>query len=311
MKKWDPENIEFTTRDLLSIGIMTEVVEGRGSPAGGVYLSFAHLPKNIIEFSPKWYGKPFLTEDWTFKGMNYKDLIREVMDGRAIEIGPASHFFMGGIRVDERGATTLEGLYAAGEVSGGVHGANRLSGNACTQIVVQGRRAGAAAAEFASSVDQLKFERDKAEMLKQDYNMPLERKEGIRPYEIKNKMHKISWEKVGILRSGEGLKKALEEIQQIWESDIPRVFCQNKDQIYNREWMEALQIRNLLTVLKAVALSAQARTESRGAHYRKDFPKMNNREWLKNMVVGNNNGEMTLSTSPVVITRFRPPEHEV
>ena len=311
MKKWDPKNMEFTTRDFLSIAIMTEVIEGRGSPAGGVYLSFAHLPKNLIEFSPKWHGKPFLKEDWTFKGMKFKDLMEEVVDGRAIEIGSASHFFMGGVRVDASGATTLEGLYGAGEVSGGVHGANRLSGNACTQIVVQGKRAGAAAAEYASSAEQPKLEEDKVEMLRKEYIASLERKEGVNPYEIRKKMHKISWEKVGILRSGEGLKEALGEIEQICQIDLPQVFCRSKDRIYNREWMEALQLRNMLTVLKAVALSAQERRESRGAHYRKDFPKMNNREWLRNIVAGNHKGEMTLATIPVVITRFTPSNEEV
>jgi succinate dehydrogenase/fumarate reductase flavoprotein subunit len=310
MAKWDPKRMEQQTRDILAVAIMTEVVEGRGSPAGGAFLSFAHLPKNLVEYFTSWYGKPFLNDDWTYKGFKFRSFMEEVKNGRAMEVGPASHFFMGGIRVDTEGATNLEGLYAAGEVSGGLHGGNRLSGNACTQIVVQGKRAGEAAARYAFGVDRANIDQHQTDELSKRYFAPLERGKGINPYSVKKKIHKISWEKVGVLRSGEGLQEALKEIEEIQKTDLPQMSCVKKQRIYNREWMEALQVENMLTMLKAVALSALERKESRGAHYRRDFLKMNNRKWLRNIVTANENGEMVLHLLPVVMTKYTPQAEE-
>jgi succinate dehydrogenase/fumarate reductase flavoprotein subunit len=129
---------------------MNEILEGRGSSSNGVYLSFAHLPYNLIDFLKEWYAKPTLTSDWNYKGFNFKLLIEDIKKGYAIEVAPACHFFMGGIRINEKCETSVSGLFAAGEVAGGLHGANRLQGNACTQILVQGALAGKWASRFAA-----------------------------------------------------------------------------------------------------------------------------------------------------------------
>lgn len=307
MMHWDPVRMENSTRDILSIAVMNEILEGRGSPAGGVYLSFAHLPKNLIDYFAKWYGKPSLKEDWTYTGFKFKELMEQVKDGYAMEVAPASHFFMGGIKVDVNGKTSIHGLYAAGEVSGGLHGANRLSGNAISQILVQGKRAGECAARYSAGLERPQLDNSQKEHLVEKYLAPIKRTRGVNPYEIKRRIHKISWERVGVLRDGEGLRKALEEIEEIERQEIPSLCCTCEDRVYNREWMEALQVENLMLILKAIACSAYERAESRGAHYRKDHPKSDNQKWLKNIVISNEQNEIKTATTPLTVTKSSPP----
>jgi len=310
MEHWDPVRMENSTRDVLSVAVMNEILEGRGSPAGGVFLSFAHLPKNLIDYFAKWYGKPNLQEDWTYTGFKFKDLMKKVKDGYAMEVAPASHFFMGGVRVDVDGRASVGGLYAAGEVSGGLHGANRLSGNAISQILVQGKRVGESAAQYASGAGRHPIDPGLTECLIAKYLAPIERTGGVSAFEVKRKIHKLSWEKVGVIRDGKGLQEALEEIGRIESEEMPLLHCNSKDRIYNREWVECLQVENLLSVLKAIALSALERTESRGAHYRKDYTKTDDQEWLKNIAIHNENDRMKVSRVPVITTRYPLPSED-
>ncbi|MCL4459920.1 MAG: FAD-binding protein [Chloroflexi bacterium] len=307
MRDWDPQREERTTRDILAIAIMNEVVEGRGSPSGGVYLSFAHLPYNLIERYPIERKDAHLKPDWTFKGFSLRSLVEEIKRGYAMEVGPASHFFMGGIRINERCETTLEGLYAAGEVAGGLHGANRLTGNAFTQIVVQGARAGQFAAAYAKGIHHREVDPRQARALQDRIFSPIQRDSGVRSYDLKKQLQKLAWESAGVLRNGLSLESTLAHIQGIWREAIPRSYCAAKQREYNREWIECLQIENLLTLLEAISHSALTRTESRGAHYRKDFPGMDNHSWLKNVVIENRDGQMRHRLEPVVITRLEPP----
>ncbi len=139
LARWDPERMELATRDVVSAASAAEVYEGRGSPNGGVYLSWAHLPRDIIDNYPTW-SKGY--KDWRYQGFDMNPLVERIRAGHAIEVAPAAHFSLGGIRVDIQGDTGIPGLYACGEATGGVHGGNRLSGNAGAQVLVQGREAG-------------------------------------------------------------------------------------------------------------------------------------------------------------------------
>ena len=149
MERWDPARMERSTRDVLSVAIASEIAAGRGSPSGGVYYSTAHLPRNLVGDFARWGAKPYLHADWTAHGLDYKPVAEALMSGEGVEVAPAVHFFMGGVRIDERCQTSVPYLLAAGEVTGGLHGANRLSGNAFTQMLVQGKVAGQRAAEMA------------------------------------------------------------------------------------------------------------------------------------------------------------------
>ena len=306
MEKWDPVRMEHSTRDKLSIAIMNEVIDGMGSPAGGVYYSIKHLPDEIVDRYPAERKDPYLKEDWSFKGFNFKELLARMKKGHAIEVGPACHFFMGGLKIDETFSADLPGLYGAGEVCGGTHGGNRLSGNAGTQILVQGVRAAQNAAAYAQKSSFQDILAKDVLPLREKALRPLERS-GTSPYEIKNALQKLAWEKAGVVRTAELLKETLEELAAI-KKELPNIGCKNKGKIYNREWLEALQAGNLATLLEMIAGSALLRAESRGAHFRRDCKDTDNINWLKNIITANTDGRMTHRCEPIVITSLVPPK---
>jgi succinate dehydrogenase/fumarate reductase flavoprotein subunit len=284
---------------------MNEVVEGRGSPAGGVFYSIKHLPDNLIDYFPIWRNEPYLTPEWEFKGFKLKGLMEEMKRGYASEVGPACHFFMGGIRINEYCQTTVPGLYASGEVAGGTHGGNRLTGNACTQILVQGYWAGEKAAVEAREIPGSEIDQDQARVLEKEFLRPLENREGPSSFSMRKNIQTLAWEKVGVLRSGELLNDALKTIDSM-KAEASQIAVKAKERQYNKEWIETLQVRNLLTLLEAICRSALAREDSRGAHYRRDFPKLDNEKWLKNVVIKNVQGKMQTETVPIVMTSYDP-----
>jgi succinate dehydrogenase/fumarate reductase flavoprotein subunit len=307
MGKWDPERWEHTTRDLLAIGIMNEVVEGRGTPGGGVYMSLKHLPNNLIDDFARWGAKPFISKDWKSHGLSFAHLIEEVKKGNAIEVAPACHFFMGGIRVDEWGATTLPALFAAGEVSGGCHGANRLSGNAFAQVLVQGKRAGEAAARYAAQSTAVP-EPDARQVAELEARLvaPLER-EGLSVYEVRTELRNLAQLKVGVVRNGPTLHEAVERVDELRREAIPRLAARNRDRVYNPEWIECLQVENLATATATIARGALAREESRGAHFRRDFPQTDNARWLTNIIQYTDGESLAMRLEAVSTPLAQPP----
>jgi succinate dehydrogenase/fumarate reductase flavoprotein subunit len=307
MARWDQVRMERSTRDLLSIGIMTEILEGRGGPEGGVYYSLAHLPKNLVEDFARWGAKPFIKSDWSAHGHSFRGVVDRLKAGDAIEVAAAAHFFMGGVQIDEGMRTTLPGLYAAGEVTGGVHGANRLSGNAFAQIITQGARAGEGAARFAAregwpptpGAQELAQAEERVEA-------PLQRAGGTTAYELRHELQAIADGKVGVLRTGEGLQEAVARLEELSASAVPRLYSRAKTRHFNREWAECLQAENMLTTLLTIARSALMREESRGAQYRRDFPHTDNERWRRNTMIRRTGEELELSTSPVRTTPIDP-----
>jgi len=303
MEHWDPINKECATRDIASVAMAIEVLEGRGSPHGGVYVSLKHLPDNLIEYAGEW-------ATW-YKGFKYGnfDLKKLLPDLKcyAMEAVPASHFTNGGIRINEKCETNIKGFYAAGEVTGGVHGANRLSGNAFTEFSVFGVRAGRFAAEYAKKTSFLDIDVNKLESLKKEMLQPLEREKGSSPIEFRQRIQKLAWEKLGPVRTGDGLKAAIKEIDEM-KRQLQQLCTTSKDYVYNKEWIEAIQVKNMVTVMDMVAHAALMRKESRGAQYRRDFPNTDNVNWIKNIIVKNIAGEMRLSSQPIIITKLSPPK---
>ena len=305
MADWDPARMEFSTRDLTSIGIMNEILAGRGGPEGGVYYSLAHLPGNLIEDFARWGGKPFIKSDWSAHGHSFRDVVDRLKAGEAIEVAPAAHFFMGGIQIDETTATRLPGLFAAGEVTGGVHGANRLSGNAFAQIVTQGTRAGEAAASFAQREGQAR-EPSATDVSTAQRRLEAPVLEGgdLTAYELRRELQTIAAEKVGVLRTGAALEDAVDRIEDLRRNGLPKLASRAKDRRFNREWVECLQAESMLSTLRVIAGSALLREESRGAHYRRDFPGTDNDRWLVNTIVRQLEGSLELATTPVRRTRI-------
>ena len=306
MAKWDPVNMEFSTRDIVAIACMKEVLEGRGGPRGGVFISWAHLPPEIIDFAAQWYFRTHLHGNWRWEGFDFSGLVDGIKQGRAVEVIPASHFFMGGITVDVDCATRVPGLFACGEVAGGLHGANRLTGNATSQIIVQGNAAGAAAAAFSRRAKYVEIPADTWMAARQALLAPLERTSGVLPHEIKDELQRLANLKVGMLRKGSSLEEALEGVRRL-RSDLPNVHCRSKDRIYNKEWADAIECRSMLDTLEATTLCAIHRRESRGAHYREDFAVQDNSKAPWNGIIAMRNGEMKHAMRATHTHRIAPP----
>ena len=296
MRTWDPERMETATRDIVAVGIMNEIVEGRGwtSQHGDyVYASMKHLPDNMIE-------------DYALKMPRTKEFW-DNMKKNAVPTFSASHFFCGGIKVNEDTETILPGLYAAGECSAGDMGGNRLSGNAVTMIVVQGAIAGKKAAEYALKAKEPEVDIKQVKELRDKVFQPLERKDGASAMKIKRRIQKMAWENIGVVRQGTWLEEALKEIEEM-KKELPMICVRNKSRIFNKEWVDALQAQNMLELVEIIARSALMRTESRGVHFRKDYPNTDNNKWLKNIIAKQVNGKAQLRTEPTVITKWQPPK---
>ncbi len=292
MRRYAPKELELAGRDVVARGVATEIVEGRGTPRGGVYLDVSHLSASLIE-----ERLPTMLRQFLDVGV---DIRKEPM-----EVSPTAHHFMGGLMVDEEARTTLKRLYAAGEVTGGVHGGNRLGGNALADTQVFGKRAGEGAAKCALESTPPSIDRAQVEEAVNRALRVLNRKEGVRPSELRAKLADLMWNNVGIFRTEAGLKEAITEIERMKERDVPRLYVMGKGLRYNKEWIEALEAENMVTVAEMVAKAALMREESRGAHYRLDFPRPDDK-WFINIVVERELGEMSFKTVPVALTRLRP-----
>jgi succinate dehydrogenase/fumarate reductase flavoprotein subunit len=298
MQRWDPERLERTTRDKLTAAIATEVSEGRGSPGGGVYLSLAHLPVNLIDHFADWALKPRLKKNWKYGEMNFQFIRDQLARGEALEVGPACHFFVGGAHVDLDCRSTVSGLCAAGEVVGGLHGANRLSGNACMEMLVEGEIAGRQAARIAQQSEIMTFSADLIDEHIQAALAPVQRPRGISPYRIKNQIRRWAWQNVGTLRNEVQLQKTLRALAQLRE-DQARAACGSHERVYNREWICALENRNSIDLLEVTARSALIREESRGVHVRSDWPHQSE-NWRCNLIARAIGGEIQVEKRSVV-----------
>jgi succinate dehydrogenase/fumarate reductase flavoprotein subunit len=300
MERWDPARMERSTRDVLSVAIASEVAAGRGSPSGGVYFSTAHLPRNLVWDFARWGAKPYIRTDWTAHGLDYRPVVERLMSGEGVEVAPAVHFFMGGVRIDERCQTTLPYLLAAGEVAGGVHGANRLSGNAFTQMLVQGRVAGERAAELAMGGSPPDPDPGLLREILERVTQPLERRgDGVTGYEAIEAIHAIAGDHAGIVRDETSISDGIRKLERLRSDLTDRIHC-TAEREYNPGWVEALQARNCLVTLEGILRSALLRRESRGAHFRRDFPE-SSAEWLRSVILSSEDGGNThqLRAEPV------------
>jgi succinate dehydrogenase / fumarate reductase flavoprotein subunit/fumarate reductase (CoM/CoB) subunit A len=303
MSRWDPQRMERATRDINAIAQAVEALEGRGSPKGGTYISITHLPANLIEDTGRWW--PAAINNWRYGEFDLKKFLPD-LSRYALECGPACHYQNGGIRINARCETSVPGLFAAGEGTGSLMGANRISGNALTQTQVWGRRAGVFAAAFAKEQGPGEPDPDDVRMIRGRAFAPLLRESGLRPIRARKQLQDLAGRRIGVVRDQGGLEEGLKGLQELADA-LAELATAHKGRIYNREWMEALQLPNLVLYLEMVARAALLRTESRGAHYRLDHPRSDNVEWLKNVIVARRNGKMDLWAAPVVVTRLEPP----
>lgn len=310
MEKYDPINLEKSTKEIVSIASELEVENGRGGLHGGIFFSLKHLRTKFIDAIIRIANNRIKNE---LKDTRYEftTLIPELIKKcktENIEVGNGAHYMGGGIKVNENTETTIPGLFAAGECSGGLWGAVRVA-SACTEVGVQGIIAGEVAPKYVKKVEQAEINENQVREILDRINKPLMRDEGITPNELTKKMHEISGKKVGLIKEGSLLKEATEELEEIINNDLKNLcITSTKSKELNDEWIKAIELRNLLTCLYLSAKSSLIREESRGEFYRRDYTYTDHDNWLKTIVMKQKNGELDIKFEKPVVTKISLPK---
>ena len=270
---------ELLTRDHVARCIMREVKAGRGSPHGGVFLDIAcdqgpKIPNGAEQISRK---LPSMYHQ--FKQLADIDITKVPM-----EMGPTTHYMMGGITVDgDSQMTTVSGLFAAGECAAGLHGANRLGGNSLSDLLVFGSRAGEYAAQFAKAQEAGRIDEAAVDAAAREALSPFERGDGESPYHVQHDLQSMMQELVGIVRNEEEMQRALGKLAELRNRAAKVGADGNRE--YNPGWHTAMDLKNLLTISEAITRAAIERKESRGGHFRDDFPEKDPASATFNIVV--------------------------
>ncbi|MEE8395215.1 MAG: FAD-binding protein [bacterium] len=288
MEKYDPRG-ERATRDVVSRACYREIVEGRGAEGEAVLLDISHLGAEFVESN--------------FRGMTLR--CRDVgfeLGREPVTVSPTAHFMMGGVPIDPRCFTALEGLFAAGEDASGVHGANRLGGNGVAESTVFGGIAGDAMAQWVAGVPPVACRAAQVEQIIARCVAPFSRPEGRPVYRLLAALRNTMWLKAGVVRDGASLEEGLGELERLGadlaRSGVPPI------RSYNLPWMDFLNMENFLLVSDLIARSALARRESRGAHFRNDFPQRDDENFLCNLIFTRHTAAP--QKSPVAFDRLRP-----
>lgn len=293
MSKYDPVRMERATRDVISRSSYFEIMGGRGTRHGGVLIDASHL------------GETFLLKN--FPGMVERCRMYgfDLLHG-PVEVSPSAHYQMGGVRIDVDCRTNIDGLFAAGEDAGGVHGANRLGGNGVADSIVFGARAGDAMTDYVAAAPLHEISPAQVRERIEVWSAALGRESGESAFALREELEDLMWRDVGIVRNGTGLRQAIRALDDV--GDRVRRIRVAGDAAFNLEWNEAINVANLAVVGQLVARSALCREESRGAHYRSDMPESDPR-WLKRVcITADGPGGFAISTQPIAFGRARPPE---
>jgi fumarate reductase flavoprotein subunit len=291
MERYDPRRLERSTRDVVSRSSYMEIMAGRGTPHRGVYIDVSHLGVAFVE-----QNFPGMVERCRDVGF---DLARE-----PVEVSPTAHYLMGGVRIDTACRSNMAGLFVAGEDASGVHGANRLGGNGVGCSTVFGGIAGDSLAASlggleAADIPEAEIRAHLARALS-----PFEGTPGEDVYVLRDELRTLMWEYAGLVRDARSLATAQKGLATLRER-AGRVHVQGTPRL-NAEWQEWLNLESMLTVSDMIVASALARPESRGSHYRSDFPTADDARYLQNVYV-QRDGDMRVWLEPVAFTRLAPP----
>jgi succinate dehydrogenase / fumarate reductase flavoprotein subunit len=307
MKRYAPTISDLAPRDIVSRAIYQEVREGRGVDGEDyVHLDLTHLGREVIEsklpdiagFARMYLGVEPITEP--------------------VPVQPTAHYAMGGIPttvearvITDSAGTPVQGLFAAGECACvSVHGANRLGTNSLLDIIVFGRRAGINMAEHAAAAEFGELPPDPQVFVEQQIAALLEREKGPRPVTIREELQSTMMDECGVVRSDQSLARAAGKIASLKEA-YRTVAIDDRSAVYNQDLMEALELGFLLDLAEVTVAAAAARTESRGCHYRNDFPDRDDEAWLKHSLVTRlPDGSLALSYKPVKVTNYQPAERK-
>ncbi|MBN2568375.1 MAG: FAD-binding protein [Deltaproteobacteria bacterium] len=293
MSKYDPERMERTTRDIMSRSSFIEMMEGRACDHGGVCIVASHLGAERVE-----RDFPGMCERCALFGY---DLAR-----KPVPVSPSAHYLMGGAVIDMECKTSLERLFCAGEDSGGMHGANRLGGNGIADSCVYGRLAGKAMARYLKSNKGIPESRqEQVDEFIARYMEPFDKKGGISIYDLRHDLREINWTKIGVARTGEKLKEAITDIEEIRQKFSESSVKGGK--AYNTAWNDWISLQNMISTSTVIGGSAILREETRGAHYRLDYPKRNDDYGLFNIyAIKGEDGKPVFEKKPVELKYKKP-----
>jgi succinate dehydrogenase / fumarate reductase flavoprotein subunit len=303
MEKYAPNKMELASRDVVSRAEQTEILEGRGVGAdgSGIWLDITKVPrKRTLEAL-----REIVNIGKDFAGV---DITRE-----PIMIRPGQHYIMGGVKTDVDGATSIEGLYAAGEVACvSVHGGNRLGANSLLDTLIFGRRAGEHAAKRAAGVGMPETATADAQLRRDvatiDEIVARERT-GRRVSEIKRELGETMNQYVAVYRDEEGLQKALQIVNRLQE-ESRSAYIDDRGTVFNQDVLGALELGYMLDCAETTVVGAIERKESRGAQFRTDFPERNDGEWLKHIDISLDGDGPKVFYSPVTMTQWEPEERK-
>lgn len=287
MERYDPQRMELSTRDVVARAIYTEVQEGRGSPHGGAFLDISHRGAEYVRKKlPSMYHQ--------FMEFADIDITRAPM-----EVFPTTHYVMGGVAVDaETCSSRVPGLFAAGEVAGGMHGANRLGGNSLSDLLVFGRRAGLGAASYAGGKSHGNVPAEAVDGFARELLEPFGNESGENPYILQQDLQDAMQRYIGVFRTRENIEKGIEEIEKLKERS--RTLKIEGSVMFNPGWHLCRDLKSMLTVSEALARCALEREESRGAHSRVDFPESDDAKWGRvNSVVSRKGDSMEVGTRSI------------
>jgi succinate dehydrogenase / fumarate reductase flavoprotein subunit len=310
LNQYDPYVVKTGTltewnKSFLSYASMKEIRAGRGLPNGGVAYSRGEAPWENVELIAS-----LVFPKWKYKAIDLSEWGRRLKDNQPSEVGPAVEYFEGGIVVDEGFQTDVPGLFAAGECTLGAFGANRVF-SAITEMLVHGADAGDRAGDYARSASPLDPDRGQAESLARQARTVLERRDGLRPAPIRRRVQEAAHRMLGPIRNREELRSFLELLEGVKTNELPALAPASPAPTYNKDWLDALELPNLVLLLELAARSALARTESRGVHHREDHPETDNDQWLKESNVRKTDNGFELTHRPVVVTSMTPPAGKV
>jgi succinate dehydrogenase/fumarate reductase flavoprotein subunit len=302
----DPDLVKYGTttewnKSFISHVSALAVREGRGFENGGVHYSRGDASWDYM----KMVGG-FVFPDWKYKAIDLSPWAVMLENDEQVEVGPAVEYFDGGIIVNERFETTLPGLFSAGECCLGAFGANRVF-SAITEMLVQGKNAGENAASYAKSASVPKPDREIIRDSRESAEGPLNKKSGTNPAKLRRHIQEAAHKYLGPIRTADELKGFIGLLENVKKDALSDLAVTSPSRSYNKEWIDALELPHIVHLLEASARSALARQESRGVHFREDFPRTDNDRWLVESVVKYKEGALDVTSRPTTLTAMTPP----
>ncbi|MBI4768158.1 MAG: FAD-binding protein [Deltaproteobacteria bacterium] len=307
---YDPMLVQIGTltewnKSFISHATAKEVRSGKGSIRNGIYYSRGDVPWEKVELVAS-----IVFPKWKYKAIDLKEWGRKLHSNEPVEVGPAVEYFEGGIRIDSSFQSSLPGLFAAGECTRGVFGANRVFA-AITEMLVHGADAGEAAAAYAMRTSFVEPNSPMVESMQALAEAPLGKAHGEKPAAARRQIQEAAHKYLGPIRTHKELVALLEMLCKTRDELLPNLRVVSSRRTYNKEWLDAIELRNMIQLLEAAARSALSRCESRGVHFREDFPETDNDHWLQESVVHYKNEEIEVTHCPVNITTMTPPKGKV